>query len=76
MTERLTAEQRKMSPLSPLANDAELDAAIETLNGLLDCGDMKRAAELGDLIEAYEREHHKIPPVSKVQQFRHLMEDG
>jgi HTH-type transcriptional regulator/antitoxin HigA len=58
---------------------AELDAAVEVMDRLLEKGELSSAERdyletLSTLVEAYEREHIPMPEVSGVDVLRHLME--
>jgi HTH-type transcriptional regulator / antitoxin HigA len=58
---------------------AELDAAVEVMDRLLENGELSSAERdyletLSTLVEAYEREHIPMPEVSGVDVLRHLMD--
>jgi HTH-type transcriptional regulator/antitoxin HigA len=62
-------------------NESEYDAAVERLGALVDeIGDHPKDTRyrlietLNALIEAYDREHHRMPDVSGVDMIRFLME--
>jgi HTH-type transcriptional regulator/antitoxin HigA len=67
-------------PLRPLRTDADLDAAVAVVDGLLE-QDRRSAPErdyldvLGDLIEAYEAEAVPIRPVGDADMLRFLIEN-
>lgn len=63
-------------------NDDDYDALVQFLDELLDeVGDdeghplASLAARIGDLIEAYDEEHHPLPPVSGTEALRYLMQE-
>jgi len=67
-------------PLHPIRTASEYDAAIASLNELLDAGatDEKHAladlaATLGELIGDYEAQHHPAAPVAPDAMLRFLM---
>jgi HTH-type transcriptional regulator / antitoxin HigA len=66
-------------PLRPIRSERELDHAIETINSLLDQARRTKDEEdyldvLGDLVEKYETEHHRVLPVSDAEMLAHLIE--
>lgn len=72
---------QKHVPLRPIRNDTDYDAAILSLNGLLDAGAADAAhpladlaAILGELIGDYDSAHYAARPVAAVDVLRHLME--
>jgi HTH-type transcriptional regulator/antitoxin HigA len=65
-------------PLRPIRSDAELDAAIAVIDGLLD-RDLSPPEQdyldvLGDLVEAYEDEQIPMESVSDADMLRYLIE--
>lgn len=70
------------NPIWAIRNEQEYDAAVERLNAHVDeVGDNPtdpryRAIEtLSVLIEAYDREHYRLPEASGVEVVRFLMEE-
>jgi HTH-type transcriptional regulator / antitoxin HigA len=68
-------------PLRPLRNDAELNVAVEVLNGLINRGDLTEAARdymevLGGIVDMYEAESVVIPDVRGVELLRYLLEEN
>ena len=66
-------------PLRPLRTDAELDAAIAVMDGLIDQAKLKVAEQdyldvLSDLVEAYEDDAKPMPPVSDANLLRFLID--
>jgi HTH-type transcriptional regulator / antitoxin HigA len=68
-------------PLHPIETDAAYDAAVGVLNGLLDAGagdEDHPLAPLVDLlgafVEAYDGEHHRLPPGAPGEVIRLLMD--
>jgi HTH-type transcriptional regulator/antitoxin HigA len=66
-------------PLRPLQNDADLEAAIEVVNSLIDQNRRSKPEEdyldvLGNLVEAYEDEHIPIEPADDAELLRLLIE--
>lgn len=66
-------------PLRPLRTDADLDAAIAVVDGLLDQDELSDAEQdyldvLSDQIEAYEAEAVPIRPVEDAEMLRFLIE--
>jgi HTH-type transcriptional regulator / antitoxin HigA len=66
-------------PLRPLRADADLDRAVEVIDGLLDRrklddGEQDYLDVLSDLVEKYEDEHVPIPPASDGDIIRFLLE--
>ena len=66
-------------PLRPLRTEAELDAAIAVIDGLLDRPTLTAPEQdyldvLGDLVERYEDKHHPINNVSDAGLLEHLIE--
>lgn len=66
-------------PLRPIRSDAELADATAVVEGLVSRDDL--APEeldyldvLASLVEAYEDEHHPIPPASDAEMLRYLIE--
>ena len=69
-------------PLKPIAWDAELNRAIETVNELVDRGfeNLRHGEEayldvLSDLVEKYEHTHHPIPDASAVEMLKFFIEE-
>lgn len=72
---------QKHVPLRPVRSEADYDAAVASLNGLLDAGAGDEghpladlAATLGELIGDYDDAHFGAKPVAAVDMLRHLME--
>ena len=72
---------QKHVPLRPIRKEADYDAAVAALNGLLDlgAGDERHpladlAATLGELIGDYDVAHFAATPVAAIDMLRHLME--
>ena len=68
-------------PLLSIRDDAHLDEAISRIDALIDRDELSRGEQayleaLSDLVELYEDEHFKMPPVSGVDVLRHLMEEN
>ena len=68
-------------PLLSIRDEAHLDEAISRIDELIDRDELSRGEQayleaLSDLVELYEDEHIKIPPVSGVDVLRHLMEEN
>src|SRR5215218_3346493 len=68
-------------PLRPLRSDADLGAAIEVLNGLIDRGELAPDEDdymevLGGLVHAYEAEHDPLPKATPLEVIRYLMEEN
>lgn len=66
-------------PLRPLRTDADLDAAVAVIDGLIDRRTLSAAEQdyldvLSDLVEAYEDEAEPMPPVSDASLLRFLIE--
>ena len=71
-----------LEPFLAIRTEREYDAAVERLNALVDdVGDNTKDARyrlvetLSVLIEAYDREHHRLPEASGVEVLRFLMEE-
>jgi HTH-type transcriptional regulator / antitoxin HigA len=71
-----------LEPFLAIRTEREYDAAVERLNALVDdVGDNTKDARyrlvetLSVLIEAYDREHHRMPEASGVEVLRFLMEE-
>lgn len=67
-------------PLRRLQSEADLDAAIKMVNELIDQDTLTPPEDdyldvLGDLVEAYEEEHHPMDPVSDADMLRFLIEN-
>ena len=69
-------------PLTAIQDDAHLDAAMAVLDGLVNrLADLSAAERvyldaLSTLVEAYEEEHHAIPPVNGVEVLEFLAEEN
>ena len=65
-------------PLTRIANDDELAAALTTIDNLiarkLDTGEEAYLSALSILIHAYESEHHAIPDATPAEVLRELAE--
>jgi HTH-type transcriptional regulator/antitoxin HigA len=66
-------------PLRPLRTDADLDAAVEMIDSLIDQDKLSAPEQdyldvLGDLVEAYEEETVPIKPVNDAEVLRFLIE--
>lgn len=66
-------------PLRPLRSDADLDAAVTVIDGLLDHSRLTAPEQdyldvLSDLVEAYESEHVPMRPVGDAELLRFLIE--
>ena len=66
-------------PLRPLRSDADLDAAVAVMDGLLDRPRLTAAEQdyldvLSDLVEAYEAETIPMRPVGDAELLRFLIE--
>ena len=66
-------------PLASIKSKKHLDAAQSVMDRLLakhelDHGEETYLDALGDLVAAYENEHHAIEPASDADMLRHLME--
>lgn len=85
MKSRSVGARKSLGTLEPflaIRNEREYDAAVARLNGLVDkIGDNSRDARyrlietLSVLIEAYDREHHRLPEASGVEVLRFLMDE-
>lgn len=69
----------KRFPLRPLQTTADLDAAVNVIDALLDRADLSAPESdylevLGDLVEAYESEALPMRPVSDADALRFLIE--
>jgi HTH-type transcriptional regulator / antitoxin HigA len=71
-----------LAPLLAIRNAHEYDTAVEQLNALADeVGDKPKDARyrvietLSILIEAYDREHYRLPEASGIELLRFLMEE-
>jgi HTH-type transcriptional regulator/antitoxin HigA len=67
-------------PLRPIRTDAELEAASEVLNELIDRDNLSLTESdyldvLGDLVEKYEEEHVEMPHVNDGAMLRSLMDE-
>ena len=67
-------------PLRPLRSDADLDAAVAVVDGLIDRDELSPAEQdylevLSDLVEAYETKNIPIDPVGDADLLRFLIED-
>ena len=72
---------QRFVPLHPIRSDADYDAAVSSLNGLLDAGAADEDHPLADLVETlgeliadYDDTHYPIEPVPAAEMLRHLME--
>lgn len=79
---RQTKESKSLAPFLAIRSEREYAAAVERLGALVDeIGDDPRNPRyrlietLSVLIEAYDREHHKLPEASAVDVIRFLMEE-
>lgn len=66
-------------PLRPLRTDADLDAAVAVIDGLLDQDDLSAPEQdyldvLSDLVEAYEAEAVPVGPVGDADMLRFLID--
>ena len=66
-------------PLRPLRTNADLDAAVAVIDGLLDRAKLAPPEQdyldvLGDLVETYEAEAVPIPPIGDAELLRFLIE--
>jgi HTH-type transcriptional regulator/antitoxin HigA len=66
-------------PLRPIRFDAELDAAVAVIDGLIDRDDLAPPEQdyldvLSDLVEAYEDEHIPMRPVGDADLLRFLID--
>ena len=66
-------------PLRPLRSDADLDAAVAVVDGLIDRDELSPAEQdyldvLSDLVEAYESKAVPIDPVGDADMLRFLIE--
>jgi HTH-type transcriptional regulator/antitoxin HigA len=66
-------------PLASIKSDEQLQEAHRVIDQLLTQSGLKSGEEmyldaLGDLVAAYEDEHHAIEPASDAEMLRHLME--
>lgn len=80
LTRHFNAIQRHV-PLHPIRSEADYEAAVASLNGLLDAGAGDEAhpladlaATLGQLIGDYDDTHYAAAPVAAVDVLHHLME--
>ena len=71
-----------LEPFLAIRTNREYDAAVERLNALVDeIGDNPKDPRyrlietLSMLIEAYDREHHRLPEASGVEVLRFLMKE-
>ena len=77
--ERRYIELVRRFPLRPLRSDADLDAAVAVVDGLVDQGDLTAAEQdyldvLSDLVEAYEADSVPMRPVGDADLLRFLIE--
>ena len=68
-------------PLRPLKNDRQMTRANAMIRKLIDRETLTPEEEdyldvLGDLVEAYEDEHHPLPPFSESDMLRYLIDEG
>jgi HTH-type transcriptional regulator / antitoxin HigA len=66
-------------PLRPIKSDAELDAAVDMIDSLVDRPKLSPAEAdyldvLSDIVEHYETEVHPMEPVSDSAMLAHLLE--
>jgi HTH-type transcriptional regulator/antitoxin HigA len=66
-------------PLRPLRTDADLDAAVEVIDSLIDQSELSAPEQdyldvLSDLVEVYEEETVPIQPVGDADMLRFLIE--
>ena len=80
LTKHFSALQKHV-PLHPVRSEADYEAAMAALNGLLDAGAGDEAhpladlvATLGELIGDYDDTHYAAEPVAAVDVLHHLME--
>jgi HTH-type transcriptional regulator/antitoxin HigA len=76
------AQWPNIEPMFLIRNEREYDAAVERLNSLLDEVGMDESHPLyglldtlGTLIEAYENEHERLPPVSGAKMLQFFMDE-
>lgn len=64
--------------VSPISNDADLEKALEEIRSLwgspADTADGQRLDVLMDLVEAYERRHHPVPPPDPIDAIKFAMD--
>lgn len=72
---------QRFVPLHPIRSSQEYEAAVSSLNGLLDAGAADEhnplaalAQTLGELIADYDDAHFAAEPVPAAEMLRHLME--
>lgn len=82
ITSEMQAHWRSLQPLFLIRDEAEYDAAIATLNALLDevgNDEQHPLSELlnvlGTVIHAYEEKHYPIPECSGIDVLQALMEE-
>jgi HTH-type transcriptional regulator / antitoxin HigA len=67
-------------PLLPICSEEDLDAALALVDRLLtrepplDSGEEAYLETLAVLVQAYEDQHHPLPPVSGADMLRHFLE--
>jgi HTH-type transcriptional regulator / antitoxin HigA len=78
----LTDDPEAMKPFLAIRSEREYEAAVARLNALVDeVGDNSKDARyrlietLSVFIEAYDREHHRLPEASAIEVLRFLMEE-
>ena len=81
-TSQIQAHWKNIGPLLTIRNERQYKAAVERMNELLDEVGSDESHPfyslldtLGTLIEAYEAEHHPIPPANGADVLRFLMEE-
>lgn len=82
IAEDIQIHWRVVQPLFLIRDEEEYDAAIATLNALIDeVGTNEQHAlyelldTLGTIVHAYEEKHHPIPECSGVEVIKFLMEE-
>ena len=82
IAEDIQTHWRVVQPLFLIRDEEEYDAAIATLNALIDeVGTNEQHAlyelldTLGTIVHAYEEKHHPIPECSGVEVIKFLMEE-
>jgi HTH-type transcriptional regulator/antitoxin HigA len=77
-----TKNPESLEPFLAIRTEREYEAAVERLNALVDeIGDNPQNSRyrlietLSVLIEAYDREHHRLPEASAIELLRFLMEE-
>lgn len=82
VSDTVRAQWMNLEPIFLIRNEREYDAAVERLNSLLDeVGTDENHPlyglldTLGTLIEAYENEHERLPPVSGADMLQFFMDE-